>query len=84
MADNVKLDKKERKSSIPGQAQVIMDISPDGSVEIVVDGVAGSKCEEITKEIIKELGDIVVSEKTDDYYKKQPITKKPSIGINQG
>ena len=84
MADNVKLDKKNRKSSIPGQAQVIIDILPDSSIEIVVDGVAGSKCEEITKEIIKELGDVVSSERTDDYHKKQPITKRPGIEINRG
>ena len=43
-------------------------IYPDGRVKEKVTGIVGASCQEVTAAIEKELGIVMSSEKTSDYY----------------
>ncbi len=45
-----------------------IQIGPDGKVTFHVSGVPGKKCVDITKELEKELGDVLNREYTSEYY----------------
>ncbi len=47
-------------------------IYPDGRVKEKVTGIVGASCQEVTAAIEKELGIVMSSEKTSDYY-AQPV-----------
>jgi len=44
-------------------------IGPKGEVSILVTGVVGAECTTLTADIEKELGTVVDSQKTGDYWK---------------
>lgn len=47
-------------------------ISKDGSgVELDVEGVKGSSCEDLTKDLLEALGSIEKSEKKPEYYQEE-------------
>ncbi|MGK7880201.1 MAG: DUF2997 domain-containing protein [Crocosphaera sp.] len=49
-------------------------IYPDGRVKEMVTGIIGSSCQEVTAAIEAQLGRVVSTEKTSQYY-EQPITE---------
>ena len=49
-------------------------IYPDGRVKEMVTGISGSSCQEVTAAIEAQLGRVVSTEKTSQYY-EQPITE---------
>ena len=53
--------------------EISFDIDLDGKVKLGVKGAKGKKCLEITKEIEKELGEVLGREYTSDYYQEEVI-----------
>ncbi|WP_018527185.1 DUF2997 domain-containing protein [Alkalispirochaeta alkalica] len=53
-------------------------IDKDGEVSIKVEGVNGSRCVQLTKDIEEELGIVVDREKTSEYY-KDDLTQNSQI-----
>ncbi len=49
-------------------------IYPDGRVKETVTGIVGSSCQEVTAAIEAQLGKVVSTEKTSQYY-DQPVTQ---------
>ena len=49
-------------------------IYPDGRVKEMVTGISGASCQEVTAAIEAQLGRVVSTEKTSQYY-EQPITE---------
>lgn len=56
--------------------QVIVTIAPDGTTQVKVDGIAGTSCKDITKQLENSLGSTVKDEKTQDFYKQQATVKQ--------
>lgn len=50
--------------------EITFTIDEDGSVQFEVTGVKGPRCLEITKELEKELGDVMEQRKTGEYYEE--------------
>ena len=55
-------------------------ISPSGKVEIVVEGVKGSSCKDLTKVIENQLGDVEKVEFTGEYYEQTDTTTHTTTG----
>lgn len=53
---------------------VTYTISPSGKVEIVVEGIKGSICKDLTKAIENQLGDVEKVEFTGEYYEQTDTT----------
>jgi hypothetical protein len=51
--------------------EIEVEIFPDGRVEYRIRGVAGSGCESISA-LLEQLGRVVESERTAEYYEKNP------------
>ena len=45
-------------------------IYPDGRVKEVVTGVVGASCEEVTRKIEQEIGNVVARETTSEFYQQ--------------
>ena len=58
--------------------ELIIDITPDGSLQIKTEGFKGSECEEELKPIEKAMGHVTKRVKTSEYY-QQANTKKRKI-----
>jgi len=54
-----------------GKIDLDIQISPDGKVTFHVQGLPGKKCLEVTKELEKELGDVLNREYTSEYYAQE-------------
>ena len=51
--------------------EVVVNVNPDGSTEIEVNGVKGEGCTKYTDAVIKALGgDVTSDEKKPDFYEK--------------
>lgn len=50
--------------------EIIIIIDEDGKINISVNGVKGSTCEELTKEIEKALGNVTERHKTEEYFQQ--------------
>lgn len=61
------------------QEKIKVTIKKDGTMEVAVEGVAGKKCIEQTKELEVYLGKVMDKEFTADYYKPEPIGPEPWI-----
>lgn len=49
--------------------EITIEISPDGKLEIIVQGVKGPECLDLTAELIEKLGgEINLQEKTSEFY----------------
>ena len=46
-------------------------IYPDGRVKEMVTGISGSSCQEVTAAIEAQLGRVISTEKTSEYYQQQ-------------
>ncbi|AFZ48085.1 hypothetical protein Cyast_2135 [Cyanobacterium stanieri PCC 7202] len=46
-------------------------IYPDGRVKEKVTGIVGKSCEEVTRAIEEQLGVVISSQKTSDYYQQK-------------
>lgn len=61
-------------------------IYPDGRVKETVTGIVGASCQEVTALIEEQLGRVIVTEKTSEYF-TQPITTRTNtetqVGIPQ-
>ena len=51
--------------------EIVYVIRPDGTVEELVTGVVGPKCEEITTAVEEALGDVVKRESTSEYFDQE-------------
>ena len=61
-----------------------IEISPDGKVILHVSGVPGEKCLDITKDLEKELGEVLSREHTSEYYiQEEGTTEKIETGTNK-
>lgn len=56
--------------------EVIVDISPEGEIEISVNGVKGQSCTDITKNLEKALGVEGQRTLTNEYYEKNDSHKE--------
>ncbi|MDB9525178.1 DUF2997 domain-containing protein [Oscillatoria sp. CS-180] len=56
-------------------------IYPDGRVKEMVTGVIGRSCEEVTRKIEAQLGNVVSRESTSEYYAQQ--TQQSSLAETQ-
>ncbi|SIQ98320.1 Protein of unknown function [Alkalispirochaeta americana] len=59
-------------------------IDKDGEVSIKVEGVNGSRCVQLTKDIEEELGIVVEREKTSEYYKDDLSRTNQIDGFSRG
>ncbi|CAM9496061.1 unnamed protein product [Chrysoparadoxa australica] len=50
----------------------------DGRVSIKMLGVKGEQCRDITEDMIKELGDVIYTENTEEFY-EQPVEDKAQV-----
>ena len=58
-----------------------IQIGPDGKVTFHVSGAPGKKCVDITKELEKELGEILNREYTSEYYmQEEESQQKTKLG----
>jgi hypothetical protein len=48
--------------------ELVINIAPDGMVQIEVQGITGSKCMDITKELETDIGKVLTREKKPEYY----------------
>ena len=55
-------------------------ISSSGKVEIVVEGIKGSSCKDLTKVIENQLGDVEKVEFTGEYYEQKDATMHTTTG----
>ncbi|MGF1459832.1 MAG: DUF2997 domain-containing protein [Leptolyngbyaceae cyanobacterium] len=46
-------------------------INPDGRVKEMVTGVVGRSCEEVTRKIEEQLGNVISRENTSDYFSQK-------------
>jgi len=61
-------------------AEIVVKISSDGSkTDIEVNGVSGSSCEELTEDLLANLGNKIDSERTSEYYQNEVVTLENSI-----
>ena len=58
-------------------------IYPDGRVQEKVTGIIGATCAEVTAAIEKQLGQVVASEQTSEYY-TQAVTQSTTATNHQG
>ena len=61
-------------------ARIDLDIKigPDGKVTFHVQGLPGDKCLEITKDLEKELGEVLNREYTSEYYMQEDDVREKS------
>lgn len=73
------------KSRIKMEIQeVAIKILPDGEVKIMVEGVKGTKCLQLTEDIETLLGnEIILREKTYEYYQDSSLTTSEEIKVSQ-
>lgn len=50
---------------------IVIEIGPDGEVQISVEGVAGGDCLDFTKFLEDELGDVTERVHTNEYYQQE-------------
>ncbi len=67
----------------PTKHEITFTIDDDGSVQFEVHGVKGPQCLEITKEIEKELGEVIEQKKTSEYYEAE-VEEQASISTKLG
>ncbi|MCL1864452.1 MAG: DUF2997 domain-containing protein [Spirochaetes bacterium] len=48
--------------------ELVIDIAPDGTVKLEVQGVSGPSCMELTKDLELEIGEVLVTEKKAEYF----------------
>lgn len=58
-------------------------IYPDGRVQEKATGIIGANCAEVTAAIEAQLGQVVASEQTSEYY-AQPVTQSTTATNHQG
>ena len=54
------------------QGEVEITINPDGTVEFLVAGIAGTACEELTSALVNNMGEIEEQHLTEEYTKENP------------
>lgn len=54
--------------------QVLIDVDADGNTVVRVEGVKGSSCKDLTKQIEAALGKTVKDDKTPEFYQKATVT----------
>jgi len=64
----------------PTKHEITFTIDEDGAVQFEVSGVKGPQCLEITKELEKELGDVVDQRKTAEYY-EEVVEEHTSVSL---
>ena len=52
--------------------ELVIQISPDGSISVEVKGVPGPGCADVSKCLEDALGDVVQRERTSEYYQEAP------------
>lgn len=57
-----------------------IEIRPDGSVEILVEGYKGPDCEKLTKFLEEELGSVAERKHTEEYY-EQPAEDQEQVKL---
>ena len=61
--------------------QVKVIIAPDGTTEVKVEGVAGTKCKDVTRALESALGKTTTSKPTDEMYKTEAqIQQRQDLG----
>jgi hypothetical protein len=50
---------------------ILVSISPNGEVEVTVNGVCGPACADLTKAIEQALGSVKADRKTPEYFQRQ-------------
>ena len=61
-----------------GLQEIEVVIQPDGKVEVLVRGVRGGSCRELTRELERYLGGRVVERRHTDEYREQSQTEERS------
>jgi len=60
--------------------EIVIEVTPDGKVELVTKGFAGKECYDASRAIELALGVVVEDKKTPEYYKKVTTTAKVKNG----
>ncbi len=63
-------------------ANINIEILPNGKVNLSVDGVKGSGCEDLTKFIEEALGEVQSRERTAEYY-EQEVEETVRVGSSE-
>ncbi|MBM4387781.1 MAG: DUF2997 domain-containing protein [Deltaproteobacteria bacterium] len=63
--------------------EIDIQISPDGKVTFGVKGVKGKKCKELTKFLEEELGEVLNTQLTSEYYQEETVVRKDQIEIKK-
>ncbi len=64
-----------------GLQEIEVIIKPDGKVEVLVRGVRGASCRELTRELERYLGGRVVQRRhTDEYREQAPTEERSRLG----
>lgn len=50
--------------------QITIDVAPDGSLKLTVDGCTGSKCTSLTRDLEKALGNTTHDQKKPEFYQQ--------------
>jgi hypothetical protein len=58
--------------------EIIVEATPEGQVSITVQGVKGSSCKEMTKDLEKALGTVREDRETKEYHEK-PLKKVQKV-----
>ena len=48
--------------------ELVIEIAPDGTVKLEVQGVSGPSCMELTKDLELEIGEVLATEKKAEYF----------------
>ena len=62
-------------------AQVIITIAPNGQSKVAVNGVAGSGCKDLTRDIENALGKTTADKTTADFHRQTSTTNRQEVRL---
>ena len=62
------------------KTDIVLDIDEDGNIVITVEGVKGTDCTKITKELEAALGVVIDQQFTSEYYQEEEGRLKITLG----